>query len=44
MIDFFKRSKLIHFNKEKTTFIKDLINQPGYSWCKVFDSETIKLS
>ena len=44
MINFFRRSKLIHFNKEKTIFIKDVINQSGYYWCKVFDSETIQLS
>ena len=44
MINFFKRSKLIHFNKEKTIFIKDVMNQSGYSWCKVIDSETIQLS
>ena len=44
MIHFFKRSKLIHFNKEKTTFIEDVINQPGNYWYKVFDSETIQLA
>jgi hypothetical protein len=44
MIHFFKQSKLIQFNKEKTTFIGDVITQPGYYWCKAFDSETIRLS
>jgi hypothetical protein len=32
MINLFNQSKLIHFKKEKTTFIKDAINQPGNYW------------
>jgi hypothetical protein len=43
MINLFNQSKLIHFKKEKTTFIKDAINQPGNYWCKVFDPEIIQL-
>ncbi|NVN94419.1 MAG: glycosyltransferase family 61 protein [Bacteroidetes bacterium] len=44
MINFFKRSISIHFNKEKSIFVKDVMNQSGYYWHKVFDSESIQLS
>ena len=44
MINFFKRSISIHFNKEKSIFVKDAMNQSGYYWHKVFNSESTQLS